>query len=81
MDGNPVPDGVLVMIDTSLTDPGHQMAKNSEIPVKEGTGKGVVRSPQTGEQAASGNFSWILLLAAVVAVCQLLYKKRDFLRR
>ena len=81
MDGNPVPDGVLVMIDTSLTDPGHQMAKNSEIPVKEGTGKGVVRSPQTGEQAATGNFSWILLLAAVAAVCQLFYKKRDFLRR
>ena len=81
MDGNPVPDGVLVMIDTSLTDPGHQVAKNSDIPVKEGTGKGVVRSPQTGEQANAGNLVWLLLLVMVAAACPAVFKKRRFLKR
>ena len=81
MDGNPVPDGVLVMIDTSLTDPGHQVAKSSDIPVKEGTGKGVVRSPQTGEQANAGNLVWLLLLVMVAAACPAVFKKRRFLKR
>jgi hypothetical protein len=84
MDGNPVPDGVLVMIDTSLTDPGHQVAKNSDIPdipVKVGTGKGVVRSPQTGEQASAGNILWLLLLVMVAAACPAIFKKRRFLKR
>lgn len=84
MDGNPVPDGVLVMIDTSLTDPGHQVAKNSDIPdipVKVGTGKGVVRSPQTGEQASAGNILWLLLLVMVAAACPAVFKKRRFLKR
>ena len=81
MDGNPVPDGVLVMIDTSLTDPGHQVAKSSDIPVKEGTGKGVVRSPQTGEQASAGNILWLLLLVMVAAACPAVFKKRRFLKR
>lgn len=81
MDGNPVPDGVLVMIDTSLTDPGHQVAKSSDIPVKEGTGKGVVRSPQTGEQAGAGNILWLLLLVMVAAACPAVFKKRRFLKR
>ena len=81
MDGNPVPDGVLVMIDTSLTDPGHQVAKSSDIPVKEGTGKGVVRSPQTGEQANAGNLVWLLLLVMVTAACPAVFKKRRFLKR
>ncbi|MCR5466118.1 MAG: choice-of-anchor A family protein [Lachnospiraceae bacterium] len=81
MDGNPVPDGVLVMIDTSLTDPGHQVAKSSDIPVKEGTGKGVVRSPQTGEQTNAGNLVWLLLLVMVAAACPAVFKKRRFLKR
>ena len=81
MDGNPVPDGVLVMIDTSLTDPGHQVAKSSDIPVKEGTGKGVVRSPQTGEQANAGNLVWLILLVMVAAACPAVFKKRRFLKR
>ena len=65
INGIPFPDGVLVMIDTSLTDPGHTevRANVSNPPVKNAL-SAEVRSPQTSESGTGSNAGAILLTLA-----------------
>ncbi|MBR5712757.1 MAG: choice-of-anchor A family protein [Lachnospiraceae bacterium] len=62
--GNPLPDGVLVMIDTSITDPGHVNGAGEIPPLKvTGTGSGQMRSPQTGENAGAAVIVVLFVIA------------------
>ena len=65
INGIPFPDGVLVMIDTSLTDPGHTevRANVSNPPVKNAL-SAEVRSPQTSESGTGSAAGAILLTLA-----------------
>lgn len=83
INGNPFPDGVLVMIDASLTDPGHSGVSGSAVvpPVKNALGS-EIRSPQTSEGGAvESSVLWAILLGIVAVVMlgiglQLTGKKR-----
>ena len=83
INGNPFPDGVLVMIDASLTDPGHSGVSGSAVvpPVKNALGS-EIRSPQTSEGGAvESSVLWAILLGTVAVVMlgiglQLTGKKR-----
>ena len=83
INGNPFPDGVLVMIDASLTDPGHSGVSGSAVvpPVKNALGS-EIRSPQTSDGGAvESSVLWAILLGIVAVVMlgiglQLTGKKR-----
>jgi len=70
LDGNPLPDGVLVMIDTSITDPGHGNTASVVTPKVKNADSGTLQSPQTSEHnsLAAPILLAVILLAALSAV-------------
>lgn len=68
INGIPFPDGVLVMVDTSLTDPGHTTvrANVSNPPIKNAL-SAEVRSPQTSESGSGSTVGAVLLALAAFA--------------
>ncbi len=50
LDGVPFKNGVLVMVDTTLSDPGHSSSQQAQVPPAKNAAGSQVHSPQTSEQ-------------------------------
>ena len=86
MDGNPIPNGVLVMIDHELTDPGEVDNANPEYGEDKKTPNSKVKSPQTSENMTVLYIGalvvlMILVVAAVLVVDELRSRRKAECRR